>query len=163
MNKNQSIYILSQSIRSGKTTRLQEWLKHKSHADGFLTPDIDGMRMLLDIGKQKMHPFQVMENYLGPVVSIGRFRFAASGFNTGKDIIANASQDSKWFIIDEVGKLEIEQGEGFEPEVLRIVKRFQSGQMNGNLLLVIRDTLLTKAIEKYDLKGCAILNNNLPV
>jgi hypothetical protein len=34
--------------------------------------------------------------------------------------------------------------------------------MQGNLLLVIRDTLLVKAIEKYGLNGCSILNNSLP-
>jgi nucleoside-triphosphatase THEP1 len=162
MNKNQSIYIFSKSIRSGKTTQLMEWLKHRSNVGGFLTPDVEGMRMLFDIGKQKMHPFQVMENYAGPVVSIGRFRFSIAIFNLGKNIIANASPDLGWFMIDEVGKLEVEQGEGFEPEILRIVKRFQSEEMNGNLLLVVRDTLLTKTIEKYDLEGCSILNNDLP-
>ncbi|KAA5535136.1 hypothetical protein F0919_11135 [Taibaiella lutea] len=161
MNKNQSIYIFSQNIRSGKTSRLMQWLKYKKNIGGFLTPDVEGMRMLFDISKQKMHPFQVAETYAGPVVSIGRFRFAIATFNIGKDIIANALPDLEWFIIDEAGKLEIEQGEGFEPEVLRIIKCFQSGAMNGNLLLVVRDTLLAKAIEKYDLQGCVILNNDL--
>jgi len=163
MNKNRSVYIFSRSIRSGKTTQLAEWLKYKRNTSGFLTPDVDGMRMLLDIRKQKMVPFQVLKSYIGPVASIGHFRFALSGFDIGKDILTNAAPDLEWFVVDEVGKLEIGQGEGFEPEVLRIVKRFQSGEMQGNLLLVVRDTLLDKAMEKYDLKGCNILNKDLPL
>lgn len=162
MNKNRSVYIFTGSVRSGKTTQLKEWIQSKNDIGGFLTPDIEGMRMLFDIRKQKAYPFQVSENYVGAVASIGRFRFAMSGFELGKNIIVNASPDLKWFVIDEAGKLEIEQGEGFEPEVLRIVKRFQSGEMQGNLLLVVRDTLLVKAIEKYGLNGCSILNNSLP-
>lgn len=162
MNKNQNIFIFSQSIRSGKTTQLKDWIREKISIGGFLTPDINDTRMLFDIRKQKMYPFQVAEDYQGAVVSIGKFRFAKSGFDTAKDILANASGSLEWFIIDEVGKLEIEQGEGFEPEVLRIIKRFQLQEMKGRLLLVIRDTLLEKAIEKYDLSGCIILENTLP-
>lgn len=139
-----------------------DWIKDKVGIGGILMPDINCMRMLFDIQQRKMHPFQVMEPYQGAVVSIGRFRFSKATFDIGRDILANAAENLEWCIIDEVGKLEIEQGEGFEPEVLRIIKRFQSGAMKGRLLLVIRDTLLGAALEKYDLTGSIMLANTLP-
>jgi nucleoside-triphosphatase THEP1 len=89
--------------------------------------------------------------------------FAKAAFTQGQEIIERAMVSNyNWTIIDEVGKLEIEQGEGFEPAILRLVKTFQSGK-EGKLLLVIRDSLLIKAMEKYELLGCKIMSAELPL
>ena len=67
-----------------------------------------------------------------------------------------------WLLIDEVGKLETEQGEGLEPAVLQTIATYRQ-QKDNRLLLVIRDTLLEQALRKYDLYGCNIINQGLPV
>lgn len=162
-NINQHIYIFSRPIRSGKTTQLQSWIKEQLSCAGILTPDIGGKRMIFNIAANKYHPFEVDTTYSGDVIAIGNFIFAKTAFTLGQDILERSlSQQYDWTVIDEVGKLEIEQGEGFEPAVLRLVKAFQSGK-SGRLLLVIRDSLLEKAVAKYELKGCRIISTDLPV
>lgn len=162
-NRNQNIYVLSRPVRSGKTSQLQKWLKHYPLSAGILTPDIGGKRMILNIATQTYHPFEVDQTYGADVVSVGHFLFAKTAFALAQEILEHSLlQQYDWTVIDEVGKLEIEQGEGFEPAVLRLVKAFQAGR-EGRLLLVIRDTLLLKAMEKYELQGCTILTADLPL
>jgi nucleoside-triphosphatase THEP1 len=162
-NINERIYIFSRPIRSGKTTQLQTWLKLQENCAGVLTPDIGGKRMIFNIAGNKFHPFEVDAAYGGDVVDVGNFLFAKTAFALGQDILERTLfEHYPWTIIDEVGKLEIEQGEGFEPAVLRLVKAFQTGK-EGKLLLVIRDSLLEKAMVKYELLGCRIISTELPV
>jgi nucleoside-triphosphatase THEP1 len=161
-NINSNIYLLTRPIRSGKTTQLQEWLKTHNDTTGILTPDIGGKRMIYDITRNKFHSFEVDQSYGADVIMIGKFLFAKTAFALAKEIIEQAiTRNCDWTIIDEVGKLEIEQGEGFEPSILRLVKAFQAGK-EGKLLLVIRDSLLMKAMEKYELLGCKIMSAELP-
>lgn len=161
-NVNSNIYVLSRPVRSGKTMQLQEWLKTHTDAAGILTPDIGGKRMIYDVARSRFHPFEVDQTYGAEVIMIGKFLFAKTAFMLAQEIIEKAMTGQyDWTIIDEVGKLEIEQGEGFEPAILRLVKAFQSGK-EGKLLLVIRDSLLVKAMEKYELLGCKIMSAELP-
>ena len=163
MNNNKNIYILSRPIRTGKTSQLSDWAKDRVNIGGLLTPDVNGSRMIFDLRLKTFHSFEVKDTYSGEKVTIGHFLFAKSAFAKAQDILMDALlQSLDWIIIDEVGKLEIEQGEGLEPSVLRVVRAFQSGLIAGKLLLVIRDTLLEMAIEKYELVGCRILTNKLP-
>lgn len=161
-NVNSNIYILTGPVRSGKTTQLLEWLNMHDHTAGILTPDIGGKRMIYDIARNRFHPFEVDQSYGADVIMIGKFRFAKTAFALAQEIIEQAiTCNCDWTVIDEVGKLEIEQGEGFEPSILRLVKAFQAGK-EGKLLLVIRDSLLLKAMEKYELLGCKITSTELP-
>lgn len=162
-NPNSNIYVFSQPVRSRKTTRLRDWLPAQASVAGILTPDIGGRRMLYNITENKYHPFEADQSYGGEIIRIGNFNFSKTAFALAREILEQAllhRQD--WLLIDEVGKLETEQGEGFEPLVLRIVKAYQSGKKTGCLLLVIRDSLLQQAVEKYALTGCRILSTELP-
>ena len=118
--------------------------------------------MIYDIARHKFHSFEVDQTYGADVIMVGKFLFAKTAFTKAQEIIEQAmNSDYSWTVVDEVGKLEIEQGEGFEPAILRLVKAFQAGK-KGKLLLVIRDTLLIKAMEKYELLGCKIMSAELP-
>lgn len=162
-NRNRNICILSRPVSSGKTSQLQEWLRTQPRVAGILTPDVGGRRMIYNIAANRFHPFEADASYGADVVAIGKFLFAKTAFALAKEILEQSLFDSyDWTVIDEVGKLEVEQGEGFEPVVLRLVKAFQTGK-SGNLLLVVRDSLLEKAIEKYELHGCRIFSTALPV
>lgn len=119
--------------------------------------------MIYDIGKRQYHTFEVTETYGGEKIAIGRFLFAKDAFIRAQELLNGAvSKSPDWLVIDEAGKLEIEQGEGLEPAVLNIVRAYQSQQTSGKLLLVIRDSLLQKAIDKYTLSGAHILIEQLP-
>ncbi|WP_118976684.1 hypothetical protein [Taibaiella koreensis] len=164
MKKPDQIYILTGAVRSGKTTQLQRWLDGGANAAGILTPDKDGARMLYDIGHRQYHSFEVTEAYGGEKVSIGRFLFARQAFVRGKEILERPyPPTAEWLVIDEVGRLEIGQGEGWEPMVLRSVAACKEGRLACRLLLVVRDSLLEQALQKYDLEKTAVIITQFPL
>ncbi len=119
--------------------------------------------MLYDIAKRQYHTFEVTETYGGEKIAIGRFLFAKDAFVRAREILRDAlSGTPEWLVIDEAGKLEIEQGEGLEPAVQYVVRAYQNNTASGKLLLVVRDTLLAQAIDKYALSGAHILTEQLP-
>ena len=158
LNSHNNIIIFSKPIQSGKTTSLFQYIKNKNNVGGFLTPDVDGRRMLYDIKEKKYHLFETTEKDENQTQKIGRFTFLETVFNVGKNII-NQYNNENIFIIDEVGKLEIEIDRGFEPMIKRITTDFKTNNYEGTLLLIIRDTLLQKAIEKYGLQRAKIIDH----
>lgn len=164
MKKPENIYIFTGPVRSGKTTRLKQWLDSGIDAAGILTPDAGQVRMLYDIGRKQYHTFEVGAVYAGEQVAVGRFLFARNAFDKGKEILERPYPAiAAWLVIDEVGRLEITQGEGWEPMVLRAVAAYREDPGRGKLLLVIRDSLLEAGLRKYDLERDAIIIKELPV
>ena len=158
LNNLNNILIFSRPVQSGKTTALFQHIKNMNNVVGFLTPDVDGKRMFFDITKNKYHPFETNETDPLLAQQIGRFFFLQSTFETGKNII-NKYNNQTFFIIDEVGKLEVEMDRGFEPAIKNLILNFKSKNYKGILLLVIRDTLIEKVIEKYDLQNVKVINH----
>ena len=153
-----TIYILSQPIRSGKSTNLLKWVATQNNIGGILSPDIEGKRMIYSITSNKYIPFEVSANEK-EAVQIGRFFFSAEAFETAKTILQNdATKDLDLLIIDEIGKLEISEQKGFEPVVTEIIKKFQATPTITKLLLVIRDTLLEEAIKHYHLQNASVVD-----
>ena len=153
-----NIYIFSRAIRTGKTTELFDWLKDKSDATGFLTPDVDERRKLFDISTKNYYDLELQPGTNEETIEIGKFLFSKKVFDTAKKIISS-SDKKEWLIIDEAGKLEIEQDKGLEPELSELIKSYRTGLKKGKLLLVIRDSLLEKAIIKYELHKANIIHS----
>ena len=145
------IYILSGNIETGKTTSLLKWTEDRNDVLGILTPgNEDGIRCLLDVNTKEFFEMQT-ESEIADVITVGRYRFLKTAFDTGNNIIKNAVQNNKsgYIIIDEMGKLEL-QSEGFhESASLAITETINN--TNLHLILIIRTTLLLKMIEKYDI------------
>lgn len=153
---NNGIYILSLPIQSGKTTLLLQWLKTITHAAGFLSPDSNGNRYLLNIGTGESRRFQLTAGEEG--VKIGRFVFDPRVFEWGRQIILESlSQGNEWLIADEVGRLEMNQNQGWEPALKQVIAKYQLPSAGKKLLLVIRDYLLDEAVEKYHLQTAKVL------
>ncbi len=143
-----AIYLFSGPIRSGKTTKLLEWCKTRDDVGGILTPDQNGLRVLIDISRNQLFKFQVDEKN-AKVIQIGRFYFSAETFETGRTIIARERSSSKnWLVIDEVGPLEL-QGQGFEPEISKTIAFFKKQKPAKNLLLIVRQNLLDEVIQHF--------------
>ncbi len=157
MQKTYNIRILSRTVRSGKTSELQAFIKLQDSIAGFLTPDVDGRRMLYDIADDIFYPFETDESEQSPVLKVGRFCFLQEAFEKGKTII-KSSLNKEWIIIDEVGKLEVEQNIGFEPAICELIG-YCKRHVEIKLILVIRDSLLQKAIEKYSLQEAEIIDH----
>jgi nucleoside-triphosphatase THEP1 len=155
------IYIFTQPVHSGKTTTLQKWLRNKDiDIGGILTPDVEGLRRIYDIAEGKYHDFQVDgEVKEDDTLFMGKYRFAKDAFRKGREILQKAvDAGHEWVIVDEVGKLEVDENQGFEPILSQIVEQYKAGA-KGKLILVVRDYLLGDAIEKYSLNRDMILHN----
>lgn len=156
-----SIFILTGAIRSGKTTALTRlYTNYKGHVDGFLTPDEGGLRIFISLDTGMVIPFEVKHAF-DDIIKIGKYNFLNSTFQTAKKQLSKLINSSaKYIVIDEIGKLEIEN-KGFEPELGVFLKQFLQENRGQILLLVIRDSLLDLAIEKYKLRNAQILSLNL--
>ncbi len=154
-----NIYILSKAIQTGKTTTLFNWCKQQSNVAGILTPDIDDTRKLYDIQQQQVFDFETKETLPAhEITPIGRFQFLSKGFKQAQQIIIN-SIGSDYLIIDEIGRLELNEGKGLEPVLGELIKQYVSKAVNGTLVLVIRDYLLEASMEKYALHEAQIIES----
>lgn len=151
------IYILSETIRSGKTTALYEFCNSVSSVGGILTPDENGMRKIYYPHKKAWYDFQINEENEG--IAVGKFNFSNEAFLDARRELSDINfDDFDWIIIDEVGKLELLSASGFEPELSELIRRFKQHSGNTNLLLVIRDSLLQLGIEFYNIQQALVIS-----
>lgn len=151
------IIILAGQVQSGKTTTLMEWIKERSDVTGFLCPDIDGIRNLYMIESNILLPFEVKNENVEPTIHIGRFIFYTSGFESVKKWLKKTvDTDKRWVIIDEIGKLELEDN-GFEPELTQFIDTVRYRSEDITLIIVVREQLKDKMIDKYKLWDAEIV------
>ncbi|MES2654883.1 MAG: NTP transferase domain-containing protein [Bacteroidota bacterium] len=154
-----NIYIVSKAIQTGKTTDLLQWCKQQSNVAGILTPDVDGSRKLYDIKQKQTFDFETKEVLpANEITPIGRFHFLTEGFKQAQQII-HAGVGSEYLVIDEIGRLELNEGKGLEPSLGQVIKQYVSKAVSGNLVLVIRDYLLEACMEKYSLHDAQIIQS----
>lgn len=158
MNRETNIFILSQPIRSGKTTALGQAMVSRNDVGGFLTPDIDGIRQLYHISKNIYIPFEAKPNE--PSVSIGKFKFSQAAFDYGNHLLINALQyHEKYLIVDEAGKLELQE-KGFHMGIQLIIQYIQNHPGTYKLLIVVRDSLLEDMIKQYRIQNAAVIDSS---
>jgi len=157
-----NIFILSKAIQTGKTTALMQWCKTQKNIAGILTPDIEGNRKLFDIEKKTFYEFEV-KNPLptDEITPIGKFNFHTQIFAKAQQIITNSNAD--YLIIDEIGRLELNQNKGLEPALSKVISTYTNHQAKGCLILVIRDYLLEDCIKKYQLQQAKIIQDTAEI
>lgn len=153
-----NIFILSKAIQTGKTTALIQWCNTQKNIAGILTPDLEGNRKLFDIEQNKFYDFEV-KNPLptDKITPIGKFNFYTYIFIKAQQIITN--NNANYLIIDEIGRLELNQNKGLEPALGKVINTFTNYQTDGSLILVIRDYLLGDCIKKYQLQHAKIIQD----
>ncbi|MEO5788954.1 MAG: nucleoside-triphosphatase [Gelidibacter sp.] len=143
------IYILSDHIETGKTNALLKWSEGRKDTFGILTPrDENNYRYILDVHTTDSFKMQT-DLATADTISVGRYHFLKSAFKTGNSILKKALKNNKsrYIIIDELGKLEL-QSDGFhEATTLAIKTTINSNALN--LILIIRTSLLSQIIKKY--------------
>lgn len=156
------IHIFNQPIRTGKTTLLLNWVKSQKSIGGILMPDIEGKRKIYDIHRGIYHDMELDENNNDLfVIQVGKFKFSGEVFELSKEVLRREMELSpEWLVVDEVGKLEIEQNSGFEPMISTLIEHYKQEETQGNLLLVIRDSLLAKAFDLYALDATMLINRS---
>ena len=153
------IYIYSEPIHAGKTTRLNEWIANLPSVDGILAPVINGKRYIKYISSGDLYLLEADSDNPESFQQIGKYQFRTSVFQKAQNYLLNLIDNTPdWIIVDEIGFLELE-GLGYEPAVSQIINSLQI-KSNVNILLVIRDTLKDKVIDYYKLSSNAWIDFN---
>ena len=140
------ILILSGPVESGKTTYLQKFIID-SNCDGIISPIINGQRYLQRI---KTKEKKLLDSTDGKGFRIGKHTFDEKSFSWARDqLLQILNSDIDYIVIDEIGPLEI-GGRGFEPILSYIFEKYKNNR-ELNLAVVVRDTLVNKVIENYQL------------
>jgi len=155
-----SIFVISGPVHSGKTTRLLSWLKNNNNLYGILSPEINGRRYLLNINSNEKRILEVSgkEDHKD-VITVGNYEFDKSVFEWGCNVIIESIEENpEWIVIDEVGHLEL-QGDGLARAVNKVFSH-QNILVRTNIVLVVRDYLLTDFLNHYNLaeKDIKLLN-----
>ena len=148
------VYILSEGINSGKTTLLKNWLKNRDDASGFLCPKIEGKRYFENIETGEQRLLEVESSDL----KIGKYQFDEEVFQWAIDELEvqfNSARD--WIVIDEIGPLEIKHEKGFHNTILRLIHNQDKGK---KILFVVRDFLVDRFLQKYQIENAVILPLN---
>ena len=154
MNNN-NIIIISQPIRSGKTTALMSRINVVKGVDGILSPDVNGLRKLLFIGKRNLIDFETLHQH--DSISIGRFHFSNKAFEIANDYLINIQpQSHSEIIIDEIGKLELNET-GFYSSLVHHLTMVRKDQSNHRLVLVVRNSLLQEVMMKFGIENAQVI------
>lgn len=151
-----NLFILTGPINSGKTTKLMQWVATQKNIDGIFQPVIDDKRFIYHISSRTLKILEatktIPENEL---VIIGRYQFRQSVFDWAQNILIDClDKKLDWIIIDEIGPLEI-AGKGLESAISKIFN--ETDLLNGNVLCVVRDSILEKFVKHYKLENKYVL------
>ncbi|WP_452220877.1 nucleoside-triphosphatase [Lacinutrix salivirga] len=151
--KSNTVYIISDAKRSGKTTALQTWLKDKTTISGFLSPVVNGKRIFFNIENKTFIPMETNNKDL----KIGNYAFDNASFKHVEETILTLweAKSTKCIVLDEIGPLEIESGLGFHNLILHLSKTID--QNKPDLLFVVRDYCLDRFLNKYPFKKPKIM------
>lgn len=152
----ESLYILCDEIRMGKTTAINDSLSALRPHLGFICPDINGSRVLVNLENMSMHEFQIKKPVFSGDVKVGKFAFLGSTFKLAHQILMDIPDNFDGFvIIDEIGKLEL-KNKGLEPALSQYLERQK--EFDIKTIVVVRDYLLDEVIRRYDLRESRVLN-----
>ncbi|MFN8258361.1 MAG: nucleoside-triphosphatase [Bacteroidales bacterium] len=158
---NKKIFIISGAVAQGKTSRLRNLvslLKSENIAvGGILSPRVMENEITTgydveDISTGKREAFlRINDENNGQ--KIGKYNILPSGLQAGKHILAGLlDADNKIIIIDEVGKLELEEG-GWAPKLNELVLTSKS-----TLILSVRNKFVEQVKTKWGLENAVVLN-----
>ncbi|MBA4406834.1 hypothetical protein C0389_06130 [bacterium] len=146
------IYFLTGPVHTGKTTRLMHWVTSQKNIDGIFQPVIDEKRFIYHIASRTLKLLDLPSaTHDEKVIKIGKYFFSRDVFAWSQKILTDGfEKELDWLIIDEIGPLEL-SGTGFEPAITKIFS--ENEKFRGNILCVVRDSILEKVIEHYKLEG----------
>lgn len=142
------IHILTGEIGSGKTTGLMLWVSSQKNVDGILQPVVNETRFIYHLGSKTLKQLEVESS--NDTIKIGKYNFSREVFSWAQNVLVDCMQKKlDWLIVDEIGPLELE-GNGLEPAISKIISERNS--FEGNIVCVVRDTMLEKFVQHYRLE-----------
>jgi hypothetical protein len=145
------VIVISDKVKSGKSTKLMEWIAGKSDIQGFITPRVNNKMMFYDIKSDQYLDYD-LEIANDNSIKMGRYNICGPTLNCARKLMMVFSDEPDGlFIIDEIGPLEIKHNKGYEPAFSFLLNRFSSHYVgdNATLIIVVRDFLLQDFMTKY--------------
>ncbi len=156
-----SIYIFSRPVQTGKTTALAAWAALQKNVGGILMPDREGSRWMLDLNNNNLWEATCNDTISADeaLYHIGKFSFYKHAFDAANDILLKAFvNDTDWLIIDEVGKLEMQE-KGFYPVLRTIISNYDMEKSTKHLILVVREGLCKDVVDFFGIKYFSIIHD----
>ena len=147
-------FIFTGPVETGKTTSLVKWSEQRNDVFGILTPVVNGARSFMDVHARHLFDMEAREDEKEKLI-VGRFTFSKYGFDKAIQIIRDAKNKSGWLIIDEIGPMEL-RGDGFREVVKEVIA---AGNEQQKVVLVVRDGLVDKVGESFQIKNATVINN----
>jgi nucleoside-triphosphatase THEP1 len=147
------ITLFTGPIRTGKTTALALWAGSRNDLAGFLSPDgPNEKRQLTLLSDGHTLPFELEDQSTELGLEVGRFRLSDQAFKSGKAEVSHAftSETCQYIIIDEVGKLEL-NNLGWSPELASWIAEAKQPGFRKQLILVVRHTLVEDVQRHFQL------------
>ncbi len=140
----QKVEIICGEVRSGKTSRLRNWLAEHPQADGILSPVIEGKRYVQRIrsGEKRLLDATGNENE-AELERVGRHLFLKETFAWARQELQISAEQTEWLVVDEIGLLEL-QGKGLEPALSEVLQ-----ERTVSLVAVVRNQLVEQVKGRY--------------
>ncbi|GAB4146821.1 MAG: hypothetical protein Fur0015_13170 [Ignavibacteriales bacterium] len=146
------LFVVTGKVKSGKTTRLSEWCERQESVSGILQPVIDGKRFIKSISTGEIRKLEISENDLSDkIIRVGNYCFDKNIIEWAKiTLLADKSLNSEWLIVDEFGKLEMDE-KGLEPVITFLINDKDLREQT-KLIIVVRNFLWQDFLSRYSLK-----------
>ena len=152
------IFILTGKVHSGKTTRLIEWLHNKDNAAGIISPVINSERQIFLYPDYEYIKLEANENSEKEILLCGKYKFFKDAFIKANNYFDSLDfENLDWVIIDEAGLLELND-EGLHDSMKKAAIKFLEEKTKFSLIIIVRDYLVEKIVDKYNLGKCVVLN-----
>jgi len=150
------IYLLNANSGSSLKSSLVNWSKHRKDIGGFLCVNVMNKLTLRHFSTATYAQFQVPENYTEETTTFDDYAFANTAFDIAKEWMQKdmALGRLKYFFLDEVGQLEIDDM-GHDPLVRQIIKQDNPDQI---FIFLVREPLLDLVMEKYNFQNKKVIN-----
>ena len=148
------VFIITAPVGIGKSTLLSAFFtQNVKLGQGFicLKNRSSELRELHLLSNNIQIPYEAKDAETNSL-SVGKFHFLKSAFSRAIEELETIEGPQKIAVVDEIGKLEIEGHTGFEPNF----SKWYSNNKNNPLLVVVRSSLLSQAIEKYGWQNAKI-------
>ena len=155
-----SIIIFTGAVHSGKTTALLDWCKRQKDIAGILMPDINGRRTILDLVTKEYTDIECDDPVAAneKLVKVGRFHFYEAVFERFNSIIPKMLfSEPEWLVIDEAGKLELQE-KGFYPAIKEVIESVEKKGSKTKLILVFREGICDELISFFKIKKYTIVS-----
>jgi nucleoside-triphosphatase THEP1 len=150
-----AVYLFTGPVKSGKSSKLFDWIKTKKGVEGILSLMIDGKKHLYSISKKQGKCLEISSK---KAINVGRYKFDPDVFKwANKELIEGIDKKPDFLIIDEIGPLEISK-KGLEPAVSQVLNLANEMQ-DLTLVLVVRESMAKKIQDFYHLKYASIIND----